>query len=168
MATIAFNSQYYNTTDSTEALPVIRKAAGLPIQPGHGTQSVPFTYTLPTTQTDGIGDICYLLPYHVGAKECSLLFNAGDADTGGTTLDFDICRRTIASDGTFTDVILFNAGTAFSAAQTGKLVVFDLTDPDDTSQASTSRDGRCHLIGKCNAAATTPAEVTLEGVFTYR
>lgn len=166
--TVAFNGQYYNTTDSTEALPVVRKSTGLPIQPGHGTQTVPFTYVIPTTQLDTIGDIAYLLPYHVGAKEVSVHFNCGDADTGGTTLDMDICRRTIDEDGDFTDVILYNAGTAFSAALTSKLEVFDLTDPDDASQSSTSRDGRCHLILKVNATATTPAEVTISGLFTYR
>jgi len=165
---IAFNSQYYNTTDSTEALPVVKKTTGLPIQPGHGTQTVPFTYTWPTTQQDTIGDIAYLLPYHVGAKEVAVNFNCGDGDTGGTTLDADFCRRTIDKDGAFTDVILWNAGTAFSAAQTGKLVVFDLVDPEDVSQSSTSRDGKVHLILKVNATATTPAEVTLEGLFTYR
>lgn len=166
--TVAFNPQYYDTTNSTEALPVVKKTTGLPIQPGHGTQTVPFTYTWPTTQQDTIGDVAYLLPYHVGAKEVGVVFNCGDADTGGTTLDADFCRRTIDSAGAFTDVILHNAGTAFSAAQAGKVVVFDLTDPEDTSQSSTSRDGRCHLILKVNATATTPAEVTLEGLFTYR
>lgn len=165
---VDYNSQYYVAADSTEALPVVKKTTGLPIQPGHGTQTVPFTYVWPTTQQDTIGDITYLLPYHVGAKEIGISFNCGDADTGGTTLDADLCRRTIDKLGAFTDVILFNAGTAFSAAQTGKLLVFDLVDPEDVSQSSTSRDGKVHLILKVNATATTPAQVTLEGLFTYR
>jgi hypothetical protein len=159
----AFNPEYYNTTTSVVGKPIVDYQKQVPVEPRQGTQFIPFSYVIPTTQLDDVGDVAYLIPYHAGAEECGVLFNCGDGDTGGTTLDMDFVRRTLDTSGTATDTILGNMGTAFSAAQTGKYVSFT-----PSTVAPHSRDEKVHLVLKVNAAATTPAEVTIEGLFFYR
>lgn len=139
----------------TTAYSVHYESAGVPTKAGGRPRTFhPYSdkvaYTFPTTQLDDAGDVTYLLPVMSGRRIIFLQFDCADLDSGGTALDMDLVLRTTNPAGTHTDTILYNAGTAFSAAQTGKWVYCDVLVPDSATSTG-------HIIAKVGTAATTPA-----------
>lgn len=108
------------------------------------------SYTVPTSVLADATSFVYLLPVQTGRKIVFLLFDCADLDSGAGNLDLDIVLRTTNAAGTHTDTILFNAGTAFASAQSGKIVICNTDVPADADSVG-------HIGLLCNVAASTPA-----------
>lgn len=133
--------------------------------------SFSLTYTVPTAQQD-LGDTSYLIPVPLGCTLTGLMVSNGDMDTNGTPLlDMDVVLRLPLSDGTNQDDILYNAGTAFTAAVTTPLYVAIVDATGQTygglKVASRSTTGlrpltpHGHVILLVNAAAATAAAAAI-------
>jgi hypothetical protein len=142
----AFSSLYSAAETPKSGRPIIRNTSDVPDL---------VEYTIPTTQIDDATDVTYLIPVASGRRIHWLIFDCPDLDTGGPTLDMDIILRT-GTTGSFTDTILYNAGTAFgSAAHAGKWVFCNVQVPDDADRTG-------HICLYVNTAATTPAAGALK------
>lgn len=126
--------------------------AGRPLKYPYGIGVDLVTDTLPTTVLDLLADFRGLIPVPTGVRLLQLNFDSAELDTGGgNALDMDIILRRVVAGATV-DLILYNAGTAFSAALTNKTVFLDhvLVGGTDTDWA---------IIGTyVNTAASTAAE----------
>lgn len=136
----------YSSLYSAAAVPL--KSAGRPRSSNVGGNSDLVEYTVPTTQIDDATDFTYLIPVRSGKRIAFLIFDA--AALAATNLDLDIVLRSVNSAGTVTDTILFNAGTAFTAAQAGKWVWCNALIPETPT-------GIAHIGLLCNVAGGTPA-----------
>lgn len=124
-------------------------AQGRPRSLATGPSDDDIQYTVPTTVTGGdAGSIAYLMPLRSGKKLVSLQFDC--AALASSNLDMDLVLRQYNADGTFTDSVLYNAGTAFTSAHTNKWVYVGST-------IGASRDGVAHLIAYVNVTGGTPA-----------
>lgn len=137
-----YSSLYSSDGTPKSGRPIIRNTSDVPDL---------VEYTIPTTQLDDAGDVVYLIPVASGRRIHHLIFDCADLDGGGPTLDMDIILRT-GTTGSFTDTILYNAGTAFgSAAHAGKFIWCNVQVPDDADRTG-------HICLLVNTAATTPAQ----------
>lgn len=123
-------------------------ANGRPIVRNTGDVDDFVTYTVATTSLDDAGDVVYLIPVQSGRTIGYLVFDC--AALAASSLDLDIILRTTNSAGTHTDTILYNAGTAFTSAHSGKVVVCNVAVPEDADSVG-------HICLYCNVAGTTPA-----------
>lgn len=103
--------------------------------------------TMPTTELDAIGDKRYLFPIPNGAEIYMLYEEHADLDSGAGALDMDIVLEDDNGD-----TILYNAGTAFNAAVTGKWIAVAGTKVKGTT---------AKICTKIVAAASTPASGSL-------
>lgn len=148
---MAVTTAYSNLYNSS-GVPV----AGRPKSNNAGGGNSDFVaYTFPTTQLDDAGDVTYLIPVRSGKRILFLLWDSAELDTGGgNALDMDLVLRTTDSAGNHTDTIIYNAGTAFSAALAGKFVPVNVLVP--TAGAAPGDVG--HIIAKVGVAASTAAQ----------
>lgn len=102
---------YSSRFDSTTHLPV----GGRPKRNPYGTTVDQATLVIPTTSTDFAGELSYLLPIPRDCNPVMLLIDCGALSSA--TLDADIVL--IDDAGT---TILWNAGTAFTAAVASKVI----------------------------------------------
>lgn len=123
-------------------------ANGRPIVRNTGDCDDFVTYTVATTSLDDAADVVYLLPVQSGRTVGYLIFDC--AALAASNLDLDIILRTTNAAGTHTDAILYNAGTAFTSAHAGKVVVCNTAVPDDADSVG-------HICLYCNVAGGTPA-----------
>lgn len=131
---------------------------GRPFNPPFGIAIDYVNEEIATTELDTANDVTYLIPVPVGRTIVKIEVKNEELDTGGgNALDLDIVLRTTDSAGTNTDTILYNAGTAFSAAVTTPTVVYP------NAKVPASATGIGHIIAKVNVAATTAAagDITL-------
>lgn len=133
----------------------------------HGTLIVPLNaITIESTSVTTAGDRANLIAVPNGARIEFLMDLAhGDGDTGATPLlDMDIVYATDFEDwdDAGTETIIYNAGTAFTAAVT----TANRLDPMWVGRKAQNSYAGYELIrAKVNAAAVTPADVSLEGYF---
>ena len=118
-----------------------------PRRASHGVTCVRHTQTVATTSLDDTNDRIRLIPLPDKVKLIGFFITHGDLDTGGTSGDADIVLNDDDSD-----VILFNAGTGFTAARTTPLWV-DCLD----TQVNAQGDTKASLDFLVNTAAGTPA-----------
>lgn len=138
--------------------------SGFPRNNPYGANVVTVVYTIATTSLDDAGDFVGLWPVKSGRKWQRITFTCADLDSGGTGLDLDIIQRVVDKDGNITDTILFNAGSAFTAAQT-EVTVYPTSSGGDQFPAA---PGNVVMVGLyCNTAATTPASGVFKGTITY-
>ncbi len=156
-ASKVYSSLFASATDPTPA-------SGYPRNAPFGADVVSVVYTIATTSLDEAGDFVGLWPVKSGKRWQKITFTCADLDSGGTALDLDIIQRVIDKDGNITDTILFNAGSAFSAAQT-EVAVYPTAAGGDQFPAA---PGNVVLVGLyCNTAATTAASGVFKGTITY-
>lgn len=139
--TTAFSSHY-----TAAALP--SKASGRPKSSNIGLANDHVEYTIPTTQIDDATDFTYLIPVRAGKRIVCMTFDC--AALAATNLDLDIVLRSVNSAGTVADTILYNAGTAFTAAHAGKFVWVNAVVPQTPTDMA-------HIGLLCNVAGGTPA-----------
>lgn len=126
---------------------------GRPFATERGAMFDRVSYAIATTSIDDVGDRVQLIPVPHGVEIVTLNFECGDLDTNGTPLlDMDI----VLSNGVAaSDVILYNAGTAFTAAL-GTTII----RPFSTLARSTRNYLTIDLY--VNAAAATAAAGTIK------
>lgn len=157
-ASKVYSSLFASATDPTPNYSLYRHSP-------FGADVVSVVYTVATTSIDEAGDFVGLWPVPSGKKWQKIVFTCADLDSGGTALDLDIIQRVIDKDGNITDTILFNAGSAFSAAQTGVEVYPTASGGDQFPPSATG----VVLIGLyCNVPATTAASGVFKGTITYQ
>ena len=122
-----------------------------PRRASHGVTCVRHTQTVATTSLDDTNDRIRLIPLPDKVKLIGFFITHGDLDTGGTSGDADIVLNDDDSD-----VILFNAGTGFTAARTTPLWV-DCLD----TQVNAQGDTKASLDFLVNTAMTTPASADI-------
>lgn len=123
-------------------------------------------YTIATTSIDEAGDFVGLWPVPSGKKWQKIVFTCADLDSSGSpALDLDIIQRVIDKDGNIIDTILFNAGTAFTAAQT-EVAVYPTASGGD--QFPNAPNGVVLVGLYCNVAAATAASGVFKGTITYQ
>ena len=145
----AYNTDYFVSATSNVPL-----NGSWPGRANAGAQTIMVNAVVPTTSTDDATDFYGLCPVASGRKLVGAIHQASDGDTGGTSMDLDIILRTYNSAGTATDVILYNAGTAYTAAQATSFLEWNTIVPRS--------EGGYGIIGLyCNVAATTGAAITL-------
>lgn len=144
----------YGTNFSSSGAPL----NGLPYTGPFASKAHRFSETIPTTSLDDIGDFFAVLPIQCKRKvACILLASSADFDSGAGALDMDWVIRTYAQDGTSSDVIVENAGTAYNAARTDQVI------DGGATEVPASRDGYGILGLKVNVAASTAAEGAIVG-----
>ena len=111
-----------------------------------GITHVRHTQTVATTSLDDTNDRVRMIPLPDKVKLIGFFITHGDLDTGGTSGDADIVLNDDDSD-----VILFNAGTGFTAARTTPLWV----DCQDV-QVNAQGDTKASIDFLVNTAMTTP------------
>jgi hypothetical protein len=124
-----------------------------------GANIIPITDTVPTTELGEAGDRRRIARISHGLELVALFLQHGDGDTGGTAFDADIVLHD--DDG---DTILYNAGTAFSAANATGVHVALATDGIRVNAAAD--DASIDFL--VNVAATTAQALTLEGYILAR
>ena len=124
-----------------------------------GTNIIPITDTVPAAELGEAADRRRLAKISHGLELIALALIHGDGDSGAGALDADIVLHD--DDG---DTILYNAGTAFNAAVTTPLWVFLATAGVRVNAAAD--DASIDLL--VNVAASTAAEMTIEGVVIAR
>lgn len=119
-----------------------------PRRASHGITSVRISETIATTSLNESSgaDRVRLCPLPDKVKLIGFFITHGDLDTGGTSGDADIVLNDDDSD-----VILFNAGTGFTAARTTPLWV----DCQDV-QVNAQGDTKASIDFLVNTAMTTP------------
>lgn len=137
---------------------------GFPINPPMGSPgpvSVQESILAATVEA-AAGEFIALVPVAEGRFVTLLEFTSSDFDTDASPeLDMDIVLRVTDKDGTHTDTILFNAGTAFQAAITTTRVVI-CHGTRGGVQVSGAASGYGHVGLKTVAQAATGAAGTIE------
>lgn len=137
MAAATFNGDSYNSN------PKHQSRVGL--------SAVPITHLYATAELDEANDRVNLASILEGKEIVAVLFDC--ADLGGATFDMDFVISEDAADtDAGTETILYNAGTAFAAAQTGKILFPALGRP-----VRDNVDGNAVFRSKVNTADTAIA-----------
>lgn len=144
MAASTGYSELYNSSTG-------KPKAGRPKSSNIGPTIDYVEYTIPTTQIDDATDTSYLIPVRSGKRVVQIVFSADDL--AASNLDLDIIGRVTNAAGTHADTILFNAGTAFTSAQSGVVVFPNWLVPSATSESQVG-----HICLYCNVAGGTPAQ----------
>lgn len=103
----------YSSLFSSDGVPT----TGRPFTPAVGCAMDAVSHTIPTTMLDGAGDFVALLAVPINKTLMLVGETWADLDSGGGNLDEDLILRTIDKNGTATDTIVVNHGTALNAAQ---------------------------------------------------
>ncbi len=117
-----------------------------PRRASHGVTCVRYSQTIATTSLDDTADRVRIIPLPDKVKLIGFFITSADLDTGGTSGDADIVLNDDDND-----VILYNAGTAFTAAVTVPLWV-DCAEVQVNAQGDT----KASLDFYVNTAMTTP------------
>lgn len=147
----SYSTRFY--TSSGVPLP------GFPAVGQMGVNTLPFSETIATTDTDTVGDrhYCFPLPGDGTRTLQGFWISAGDMDTGGPTLDADLVLIYTLNNVEVIDATpIYDSSVAglFSAAIAMKWV-------DVWRVLPASDDGRVHVVFRVVAAATTPAAANL-------
>lgn len=124
-----------------------------------GTNIIPISDTVPTTELGEALDRRQLAKISHGLELIALSLIHGDGDSGAGALDADIVLHDDNGD-----TILYNAGTAFNAAVTTPVWVFLATAAVRVQAAAD--DASIDLL--INVAASTGAAMTIEGLVIAR
>lgn len=145
----AYNTDYFVSATSNVPL-----NGSWPGRANAGAQTIMANVVIPTTSIDDVADFYGICPVPSGKLLVGAIHQASDGDTGGTSMDVDIILRTYNSAGTATDTILYNAGTAYTAAQATSFLEWNARVPRS--------EGGYGIVGTyVNVAATTPAAITM-------
>lgn len=153
-AATEYNSTFYR--DTVNGVPFALDS------PPSGDNRKTLGIALDQTRVDDALDFTAFFPVMEGRLVKQLAVDGGDHDTHATpTLDMDVVLRTVEEDGTVDDQVLYNAGTAFSAAHATRL---DFpTKGSGAFRVPRSKYGYGHVGLLVNVAAATPADdVTTE------
>lgn len=102
------------STTATSGIPT----SGRPFTPPVGCAMDAVSYTIATTSLDEANDFVGLIPVPIGKTLMLVGETWADLDSGAGALDEDLILRTVDKNGTKTDTIIVNHGTALATAQT--------------------------------------------------
>lgn len=140
----------YSSLFSSSGVPT----SGRPFTPPVGVAMDAVSITIATTSLDDAGDFVAAIPVPIGKTLMLVGETWADLDSGGGALDEDLILRTIDKNGTATDTIVSNKGSAMASAQSTIL----WTQVNALIARNSSNTDYAYLGYLNNVAASTPAQ----------